>query len=100
VIAGGGTSGEVLAEPNVLQTGQMTTTFNGIGITNATALNVKIYTIAGQLIPANLMQTPGMAIAQWNAAGLASGLYIAVVEAENSDGGIIQTQTLKILVLH
>jgi len=100
VIAGGGTSGEVVAEPNVLQTGQMTTTFNGIGIINATALNVKIYTIAGQLIPVNLVQTPGMPIAEWNAAGFASGIYIAVVQAQNSNGGIIQTQTLKILVLH
>jgi fimbrial isopeptide formation D2 family protein len=100
VIAGGGASGVVVAEPNVLQTGQMMTTFNGTGIANATALNVKIYTIAGQLIPATILQTPGIAAAQWNATGMASGIYIAVVEVQNANGGIVQTQTLKVLVLH
>jgi len=100
VLAGAGASGTVVAEPNMLSPGQMTTTFNGTGIANAMALSVKIYTIAGQMVPATISQTPGIAIAQWNATGMASGLYLAVVEAQNSSDGIIQTQTLKILVLH
>jgi uncharacterized repeat protein (TIGR01451 family) len=100
VIGGTGASGVVAAEPNVLQPGQMTTTFNGIGITNATALSVKIYTIAGQRVPATISQTPGAAIAQWTATGVASGLYLASVEVLNSNGGVIAHQTLKILVLH
>jgi hypothetical protein len=100
VIGGVGASGVVVAEPNVLQTGQMMTTFNGIGITNATALSVKIYTIAGQMVPAAISQTPGAAIAQWTATGVASGLYLASVEVLNSNGGVIEHQTLKILLLH
>lgn len=100
VIGGTGASGTVVAEPNVLQTGQMTTIFNGIGIANATALDVKIYTIAGQMVPATILQTPGAAIAQWTATGVASGLYLASVEVLNSNGGVIEHQTLKILVLH
>ncbi len=100
VIGGTGVSGVVVAEPNVLQTGQMTTTFNGTGIANATALSVKIYTIAGQRVPATISQTPGAAIGQWTATGVASGLYLASMEALNSSGGVIEHQTLKILVLH
>jgi hypothetical protein len=78
----------------------MTTVFNGTGITNAWTLSVKIYTIAGQMVPANISQTPGTAIAQWNATGIASGIYIALVEVLNANGGVIEQQTLKILVLH
>jgi len=100
VIGGPGASGVVVAEPNVLQTGQMTTTFNGIGITNAWSLSVKIFTISGQMVPATISQTPGIAIAQWTVTGIASGLYLASVEVLNSNGGVIEHQTLKLLVLH
>jgi hypothetical protein len=61
---------------------------------------VKIYTVAGQRVPAAILQIPGAAIAQWTATGVASGLYLASVEALNSNGGVIAHQTLKILVLH
>jgi flagellar hook assembly protein FlgD len=100
VLAGGGANGRVLAEPNVLEPTQtMTTTFNGTGITNAWTLTVKIYTIAGQMVTV-IQGATGTATAQWAAAGIASGLYLASVEVRDTNGGVIEHQTLKVLVLH
>jgi flagellar hook assembly protein FlgD len=100
VLAGGGAGGTVLAEPNVLEPAQtMTTTFNGTGITNAWTLTVKIYTIAGQMMTV-IQGATGTATAQWTAAGIASGLYLASVEVRDTNGGVIEHQTLKVLVLH
>jgi flagellar hook assembly protein FlgD len=100
VTGGGGVTGTVVAEPNVLEPGQtLTTTFNGMGITNAYTVNAKIYTIAGQLV-ASVQGTPGMQSTQWSATGIASGLYFAVVEVQDANGGVIEHQTLKLLILH
>jgi uncharacterized repeat protein (TIGR01451 family) len=100
VTGGGGVSGVVVAEPNVLEPSQtLSTTFNGMGVANAWAVNVKIYTIAGQLV-ASIQGTPGMQTAQWTATNIASGLYFAVVQVLDSNGGVIEHQTLKLLVLH
>jgi uncharacterized repeat protein (TIGR01451 family) len=100
VVMSGGANGTVLAEPNVLESGStLTTTFNGNGITNAWMLNVKIYTIAGELIQV-IPGTPGSTSTQWTATGMASGIYIAAVQVQNANGGIIENQLLKILILH
>jgi flagellar hook assembly protein FlgD len=99
LVVGGGVSGTVIAKPNVLTPGQTLTTFNGTGVAGAWTLNVKIYTIAGQKIT-SISGTPGTATVQWTATGIASGIYLASVEIQNSNGGVIERQTLKILVLH
>jgi hypothetical protein len=100
VVPANGPAGTVMAEPNVLEPNPtLTTTFTANGVPNAWALNVKIYTLAGQRV-ATLQGASGTATAQWTAAGIASGLYFAVVEVQNSDGGVIERQTLKLLVLH
>jgi hypothetical protein len=91
--------GSVIAEPNVLTTGQTLTTFNGTGIANAWTLKAKIYTIAGELVKP-ITGLPGTAAAQWNAAGMASGIYIAAVQVRDSNGGVLENQLLKVLVLH
>jgi flagellar hook assembly protein FlgD len=97
---GGGVSGVVVAEPNVLEPSQtLTTTFNGMGITNASTVNVKIYTIAGQLV-ASIQGISGTQTAQWTATNIASGIYFAAVEVLDANGGVIEHQTLKLLVLH
>ena len=91
-------AGKVLAEPNVLVKGQMTTTFAD-NTSQLTTLNVKIYALSGQLV----FTVPGLAgtnTTSWNATGMASGIYIAVVDILNSAGGNIGRQRLKILVLH
>jgi len=99
IVVGGGASGTVIAEPNALATGQTLTSFNGTGIADAWTLNAKIYTLAGELV-ASITGSPGTATAQWNAAGMASGVYIAAVQARDSNGGVLANQLLKLLVLH
>jgi uncharacterized repeat protein (TIGR01451 family) len=99
VVSNGGASGTVLAEPNVLTASSTSTTFNATGITNAWIVNVKVYTIAGELIT-SITGSPGTATAPWNAARMASGIYIAAVQARDVNGGVLANQLLKILVLH
>lgn len=94
-----GVSGTVIAEPNALTFGQTLTTFNGTNVAGAWMLNVKIYTIAGQMVT-SISGAPGTATTQWTATGIASGIYLASVEVQNSNGGVLKRQTLKILVLH
>jgi hypothetical protein len=62
-------------------------------------LNVKIYTIAGELVQ-SISGTPGNTSTQWTATGMASGIYIAAVEVQDVNGGFLEHQLLKILVLH
>jgi hypothetical protein len=83
----------------VLTTGQTLTTFNGTGIANAWTLNAKVYTIAGELLR-SIPGSPGTATAQWNALGMASGVYIIAVQVQDANGGILENQLLKVLVLH
>jgi uncharacterized repeat protein (TIGR01451 family) len=100
VVMGSGVSGEIVAEPNVLICGQtMVTVFNAMGVSGASTLTVRIYTIAGEWV-ATIPGTAGTATAPWNASGLASGVYIAAAEARDVNGGFICRQLMKILVLH
>src|SRR5665213_566243 len=100
IVMGGITNTTVVARPNMLNsTNGMTTTFDGSGVTNAYLLQVNIYTIAGELLQ-NFASPSGMPEVSWNATGVASGLYIAVIDIKNADGANIGDQRLKILVLH
>jgi uncharacterized repeat protein (TIGR01451 family) len=101
LVMGAWASGMVVAQPNVLEAsqGNMTTTFSGMGIANASTLTVRIYTIAGELLT-TITGTPGIATAPWNASGMASGVYIAVVAVQDGSGGVVAQQRLKLLVLH
>ncbi len=100
VIPASGSTGVAMARPNVLEPSQtMITTFDGSGIPNAYSVNAKVYTIAGQLVKP-IQGTPGATSAQWDASGMASGIYFAVVDVLNANGGNIDHQTFKILVLH
>jgi hypothetical protein len=98
VLQSASVSGVALAEPNVLTSSTtMVTTFDASRVLNVTAMKIKIYTVAGELI-----QSFGVAsnTTPWNASGLASGIYIANVEMDNASGGVVNSQRLKILVLH
>jgi hypothetical protein len=100
IVQGGGNTGagKVLAEPNVLAKGQMTTNFVD-NTDQITTLNIKIYALSGQLVT-TVQGIAGTNTASWNATGSASGVYIAVVDVLNSTGGNIGRQRLKLLVLH
>jgi flagellar hook assembly protein FlgD len=99
IVVGGGASGTVIAEPNILTAGQTLTTFNGAGIANAWTLHAKVYTIAGELVK-SIPGSPGTATAPWDAAGMASGVYIVAVQVQDASGGVLDNQLLKVLVIH
>jgi hypothetical protein len=68
----------------------------------ATSTDVKIYTLAGELVKPILYNQPGdPSTILWNLNGgtLASGTYIAVVEL-NSANGTIGHKVLKVMVIH
>ena len=89
----------VLAQPNILDaTKGITGTMFTAATTNLT-LRAYIYTVAGERV-ATLDGLVGQSNVYWNASGLASGIYIAVVDAKDTAGNLVDHQTLKVLFLH
>jgi uncharacterized repeat protein (TIGR01451 family) len=98
VLPSTGVSSIAVARPNVLDAKNGTiTTFDATGVLNAAGLKVKIYTIAGELV--QTLQS-SQATMTWNTSAMASGIYIASVEVDNANGGAVNDQRLKILVVH
>jgi uncharacterized repeat protein (TIGR01451 family) len=101
LVTGGGDRGmgTVLAQPNILSVsaGVTGTTFKSDSSQSLT-LRVRIYNMAGELT-AELQGTPGANQAAWDASGYASGLYLAVVDLLNSNGGKVGQKILKLVVL-
>lgn len=64
-------------------------------------VNVKIYTIAGELLTSfhNVSGNPALAVWDLSAGGVASGTYLAVVEM-HFNGGIIGRKIVKVIVFH
>lgn len=89
----------VVAEPNVLHPSQgvSETTFR-TDISSGQSLRVSLYTLEGELLK-RIDGAPGQGQVAWNAWGLASGIYLAVVEVRSANGGLVQRNTLKILVV-
>ena len=93
-----GGMGDVLILPNVVEPAK-----KGGAVTFTTAaganlsLRARVYTMAGELVTA-LEGVPGSGIIAWNAAGLASGLYITVVEVKDGNGAFMGRQTKKIII--
>ena len=89
-----------VARPNMLNAANgMISTFDATGVPNAYFIQVQLYTIAGERIQ-TLTSTYGMPQVSWNAAGMASGIYIAALTIQNSNGGTLSIQRLKILLTH
>lgn len=100
VMSNSSANGIAVARPNVLNAANgMTATFDATGVQNVYSIRVQIYTTIGQLIH-TVTSAPGLPQAQWNASGMASGIYIASVEMDNASGGVMNRQRLKILVIH
>jgi hypothetical protein len=96
-----GNVGTLQAEPNVLTraTGTTTNIMDNSGL--ALTLTVHLYTTAGELISQKTtMGVAGSSQVTLNVSGLASGLYLAVVDGVNAKGGVVDHQTLKIAVFH
>ncbi len=93
-------AGVVTAWPNILKvsSGPLVTTFHTDSSISLT-LKASIFTMAGELVQV-IQGTQGSDQAAWNAAGLASGIYIAVVEETDSSGGLLSRQMIKVAILH
>jgi len=77
--------GVVTARPNVL--GKTTTTTNFVSDATMTeTLHVKIYTIAGELVE-EVTGATGANSVGWDCAKLASGMYLAMVDLTDVNGG-------------
>ncbi len=91
-------TGNLVAEPNELKGSNQVTTFDATGVAGATLVKATIYTLSGQKVVAKQGQ-PGTAQAQWDASGMASGIYLAVVEADDANGNRLLRKILKVMVL-
>ncbi len=92
-------AGTVAAWPNVVKPGSTTVTFSDNTSLNL-AMRVSLYTVAGELFKV-VEGDNGSNPPQWNAAGVASGLYFAVVEMRNNaNNGLVGRQVVKVMVLH
>jgi hypothetical protein len=86
----------VYAQPNVLVDGQTTTTVK-IDSTRAYTLKVQLYDVAGELIK-TVTGVDGTNGTLLDVKGLASGLYIAVVELKDTDGKYAGRKITKIVI--
>ncbi len=91
--------GIVDARPNILNRASpnYTTTFVSNSSMNLT-LRLKVYDTAGELVQKSKLGGDGQNSVQWDASGVASGLYLAVVESLNAQGGLVSKTTLKVVV--
>ncbi len=87
------------AWPNLLKgsNGPLTTTFHTNSSQNLT-LEVSVYTVAGELV-AKIQGPSGTNQAAWDASGLASGIYLALVNLTASNGTHLGRQVLKMAVI-
>ncbi len=92
-------AGTVTAWPNILKAsnGSLVTNFHTNSSLSLT-LNASIYTVSGELVQV-INGNQGSNQVAWNAAGVASGIYIAVVEEMDTDGGLLSRQTVKVVLI-
>jgi uncharacterized repeat protein (TIGR01451 family) len=94
---GANLSMNVTAAPSLLK--GVTTTMVKVNANMALTLTVSLYDTAGELVKAPVTGAVGSNQAALDASGLASGLYLAVVNLADINGNFIQQQTTKIVVL-
>jgi len=92
-------TGKVTARPNILSPfyGLTQTTFQVPSGQNLT-LKIRIFSLAGEKV-ASFEGSSGSDQAVWKIEGLASGIYIAVVDLMNHEGKRLDRQTLKVVVV-
>jgi hypothetical protein len=92
-------SHSILCLPNLLDTSNNWSASFQDNADPGTTLTARLYTLAGELIR-EIPGGVGTAQLSWDAQGLASGVYLAVVEARGADGGLVNRQILKVAVIH
>ena len=95
-------TGFVSARPNILNrtspTGYVTTFHNDS--TMPLTLRLRVYDMAGELVQPARLGVMGTNNVQWDASQASSGIYLAVVESLNAQGGVISRTTFKVAVIH
>jgi flagellar hook assembly protein FlgD len=92
--------GNITAQPNLLNsvTGYQVNFYSSVP---GLMLDYRVYDTAGELIVGKTPgDGPGSSSAHWDTTGKASGLYFALVDAYNAQGGLIGYKILKIVVVH
>jgi len=100
VVGGRVPQGTAVAKPNVLTIANGTRV-SVIEVNSAQGLTVRgrVYTVAGELV-ATLVNDPASPWkTAWDGGTVASGLYLAVVEGVNAQGGLALRQVVKIMVV-
>jgi flagellar hook assembly protein FlgD len=95
-VMGEGSSGSFAALPNRLDENQHSTLLKVDS--SALTLQARIYDMAGQRV-AILSGEKGTSQILWNTEGLASGLYLAELEARDSNGKFFGRKILKVMIL-
>ncbi len=91
--------GNITARPNLMNP---TTGYSVQFISDSAqslTLVYRVYDAAGELVKRSATGAAGANQTDWDASGVASGMYFAVVDAYNNQGGIIGHQNLKIVVV-
>jgi len=93
------TNGTVYAEPNILK-GTTTTKImvNPTSTNTNMTLTVSVYDTAGELVKRPVVGGTGANEVGLDVSGLASGLYLVVVNLNDINGNFIQKQTTKIII--
>jgi len=97
VMADSTDSGEVVAGPNPVLEGEAGTKFMVRGGSSNT-LRASIYNVAGELVR-KVEGASGAGEVWWGTEGVASGLYIAVVEVIRPGRGVIDRKIKKVMVM-
>jgi uncharacterized repeat protein (TIGR01451 family) len=93
--------GTITAGPNVVNRGTgtgYTVTFKSDS-DQVLTLIYRVYDMAGELVQSSVFGPAGTNLATWDASGVASGMYLAVVDALNVEGGLVGRKNLKIVVI-
>lgn len=88
--------GKSYSQPNILTSASEPATFVNNSNVSLT-LTATLYTLAGERV-AVFTGTPGTNQAPWSSTGLASGLYVVVVELRDAAGGLAGRQLTKVVI--
>jgi flagellar hook assembly protein FlgD len=91
--------GQITARPNILNSENGYQTVLKSNSSMSLTIKASVYTIAGELVGVMQGET-GTNRVGWDASSLVSGLYLAVVEGIDSEGGLVSRQIVKIVVIH
>jgi hypothetical protein len=91
------TNGTVYAAPNILK-GVTSTMVKVNPTTTDFTLTVSLYDTAGELVKTPVVGAIGANEVNLDVSGLASGLYLVVVNLNDINGNFIQKQTTKIII--